>query len=85
MHYQRPLPFFKMQIQVLVRFCFVWNAVCEQGTTVCLASSKSQDADFPNWKGDRDILVIEESHRSSFVSRNVALTLDRSVDVFNSF
>lgn len=49
------------------------------------AQNQSHDAGFPNGKADRNILVIVESRRSSFVSRNVALTLDRSVDVFNSF
>lgn len=83
-HYPRPFSFFINANLDISAFLFFRNPVCEQDTIVHLASSKSHDADSPNGKGDCNVLVIEESCRSLFVSCKAALTLDKPVDVFNS-
>lgn len=83
-HYPQPFSFFINANPDTSAFLFFRNSVWEQDTIVHPASSKSHDADFASGKGDRDVLVIEESCRSLFVSCKVALTLDKLVDVFNS-
>ena len=65
---------------------FYYLGLLSVNTHVPWASSRGMTQTFLTGRETKTyLLVIEESRRSSSVSCNVALTLDRSVDVFNSF